>query len=407
MPFPVILPPHALLPIIASSLLAVTGLSVAQTSEAAARNAEKVSALEARMPLGPRSARDVGLRAMWRYGVDLAQIRSLFMSGDAAFLVNTNNEVTMINMETGRRRWKSFGGGGSDLIVDIVLVKEAEKVVVVRSNSILTLSSRTGLPTLLGTTQSSVQPLEWISDTKGSMYGRAYIYGGLAGEVVWQDWSLGFPTNVHRIGRKVQAQPAVFGSSVVASSRTGELVAMAADDGLLHWQKYLLGPMAGSPASGTMNESATGDASTVTRILYVASRDQHLRAYNLADGKLRWSKLFEQPLASGPVLVDRRVIQQVPGTGLVCMEGLPPDAPEGKVVWTSSDVRGRVIGSTGDLLLTWDDDTTTLQTVSKATGSVDASSAASNVTHMLMQDDSLLLLGGQGELVCYQPTLSD
>ncbi len=392
----------------ASLMLGASGLATAQTPDAAARNAARVEALEARMPLGPKSAKDVGLRAMWRYTVNPASIQSLFISGSAAFLVNTNNEVAMIDLETGRRKWKAFGGGGSDLIVDIVLAEEDERVLVVRSNSILTLVSKTGLPVFLETTRSSVQPLEWLSDTGGAMYGSSYIYGGLAGELVWQDWRLGFPTNAHRIGRKVQTTPLIYRSSVIASSSTGKLVAMAADDGFLHWQGQLLGPMAGSPTAGDMPEQRSKSGDTfVSPIVYVASEDQHIRAYNLLNGKLRWSRLFEQPLTSGPVLAGRRVLQQVPGTGLVCMEGLPPDSPAGKVVWTAPKVTGTVIGATGDLLLVWDEASSTLQTISLATGSTDANTTANNVCHMAVQDNTILLLGGQGELVCYRPTLGN
>jgi outer membrane protein assembly factor BamB len=406
MPVSARIPSQSLPTVVAAALLTMSGVAVAQQPDAAARNAARVSVLEARMPLGPKSAKGVGLQAMWRYSVNPASTRALFMSEGAAFLINSNNEVIMLDLETGRRKWTAFGGGGSDLIVDVVHVKEDNKVLVVRSNSILTLSSTTGLPIPLSTTRSSVQPLEWLSDTRGAISGTYYIYGGLAGEVVWQDWRLGFPTNAHRIGRKVQAAPALFEGKTIASSRTGELAAMAADDGLLLWQKMLLGPMAGNPVSADMSDTDTESGlAIVTSILFVASEDQYLRAYNLANGKLRWARLFDQPLKNGPVLAGQRILQQVPGTGLVCMEGLPADSPEGKVVWKAPTVLGQVIGSTDDLLLVWDEGNSTLQTVSEATGSIDATSTASNVSRMAIQDNTLLLLGGQNELVCYRPTL--
>ncbi|HCA39394.1 MAG TPA: hypothetical protein DEO92_06925, partial [Phycisphaerales bacterium] len=156
------------------------------------------------------------------------------------------------------------------------------------------------------------------------VYNDSYIYGGLAGEVVWQGWTMGFSLRAHRIGRRVASQPIVTGHVVLASSQSGELVALDAETGTLLWQRRLLDTISGVPAT----------SSTMT---FVASRDQHLRAFDTANGKLKWARLFDSPLLSGPVLKGNAVYQQVPGTGLIRFEATPRNAPSGIEVWTAAD----------------------------------------------------------------------
>lgn len=360
--------------------------------DAVTRNAARVRALEQAMPVGPRSASSLSLRVAWRQPVDVQSITGVFISNGAVFLVDVDNEVIMFDLESGQRRWVGFGAGGNDIIIDILHIPAEEKVLVVRTHSILSLSANTGIPVVHGATTSSMQPLQWLAATPGVLYGGSYIYGGLAGELVWQGWDMGFSTRAHRIGRRVAAAPVLAGRVVLAASRAGALVALDANTGTLLWQQMLLDSISGVPA--TSNSMAL-----------VASRDQHLRAFDAGSGKLKWARLFDQPLTSGPVLHGHAVYQQVPGTGLVRFEAAPQNAPIGIEVWTSPEVKGDVIGTTGDLLVVWTPDAKRLQTVSSSTGSVDATVDTNGVSLIRVQDNTLLLLGGDGELECLRPAL--
>ena len=363
------------------------GPGVDSQLDPAARNEARVEALERQMPIGPRTAKALGMRVQWRKPVDIDSIRALYTSNGAVFLINTNNEVTMLDLKDGRHKWVSFGGSASDLIIDVVYVPEQNKVLVIRTSSILTLAGGTGLPMLNKATQSSVQPLDWLAATPGIMFRDTYIYGGLAGEIAWQAWDLGFSSRAHRIGRRIVEPPVLAGGIVVASSRDGALAALDASNGMLLWSKKLLDQISGEPA-------------TSNRLVIVASHDQHLRAMNATDGRVRWSRLFEQPLQAGPTLIGDAVYQQVPKTGLVKLEALPPSAPEGVITWTAENVSGDVIAIAGELLLTFDPIKNELQTVSARTGSVDATGRINNLSLMNAENDSLLLLGGSGELEC-------
>ncbi len=363
----------------------------ATTDDPAARNEAHVKQLERAMPLGPRSAQSLRLRVKWRQPVDASATIGTHISGGALFLINTSKEVTMFDLATGRQKWTSFGGGGSDLIMDVVYLPDSDQVYVVRSDSILTLSAATGLPESNTASQSSVQPLDWLAATPGVAYGDKYIYGGLSGEVVWQAWQIGVFAQAHRIGRRIAASPVIAGDLVIACARDGNLAALDADTGSLRWQLKMLGGSAGEPA-------------TSDRLIAVASTDQHLRMINASDGRVRWSRMFDSPLQTGPTMLDNSLYQHVPGTGLVKMQTLPHNAPEGVEVWTAEDVGGSVIGMTDGLLMAWDPASTTLQTVSARTGSVDATVALNRVTHFASDGDTIILIAGDSELECLMTT---
>ncbi len=366
-------------------------MSIANTSDARTQNAARVKELEQRLPIGPATAQSLGLRIAWRLRTDAASVTGMFASNGGVFLVDSLNEVTMFDIVDGAQRWRAFGGGGSDLIIDVVHLPEDELVLVVRTNSILTLSSRTGLPVLNQATQSSVQPLEWLAQTPGIVYGEAYIYGGLGGEVVWQGWRLGFSTHAHRLGRRFKSPPIVAEGTVLASSQDGTLAAFHAGDSSLKWKTKLLDSMAGVPATG-------GDTA------FIAGGDQHLRAMALTDGKVKWARLFDAPLQRGPKLIGDTVYQQVPGAGLVAMQAAPANAPEGVIDWTASGVHGDVLGLYGDLLLVWDEHAGTLRTMSPSTGTTDTQAALSSIAFLRTAGDHLIVLG-KNELECLESAL--
>ena len=390
------MPIHSIARLALASAIALTGplaSSLAASTaddDAITRNAARVKQLELQMPLGPRSASSLGLRVAWRHPINIDSVINLFVSNGAVFVVDRDNEVTMFNQDMGLKQWVGFGAGGNDIIIDVVHVPSAEKVLVVRTNSILTISANTGIPMVHGATQSSVQPLEWLAATPGTLHGEAYIYGGLAGEVVWQGWGMGFSTRAHRIGRSVDSQPIVAGPAVIAASRSGNLAALNVNTGSLLWEKTLFDGISGVP-------------SATRAMVVVASRDQHLRMFNINDGSLKWSKLFKVPLTSGPMLLNSAVYQQVSGLGLVKMMAAPQNSPGGVEEWTAADVHGDVIGTSGDLLLAWAPSTKQLQTVSANTGSVDASVSARSIEQLVSKDGIVLLLGGDGELECLRP----
>ncbi|MDP6600893.1 MAG: PQQ-binding-like beta-propeller repeat protein, partial [Phycisphaerales bacterium] len=282
-------------------ILTVGGRSGMADEEAVTRNAARVQQLEQAMPVGPRSAKKLGLRVAWRHTIAANRITEVFISNGAAFLVDSDNEITMLNLKSGQQRWVGFGGARNDVILDIQYLPSDSKVLVVRTHSILTLESNTGIPVAHGAMQSSSQPLEWLAATPGIVHGNTYISGGLAGEVVWQGWNMGFSLRAHRIGRRIASPPVLAGRAVLTCSRSGALAALDADTGTLLWQQQLLDSISGVPA-------------TSKSLAVVASRDQHLRAFDTAAGKLKWARLFEQPLISGPVLMNNAVYQHVPGT---------------------------------------------------------------------------------------------
>ena len=362
----------------------------------AAQNAEQSTPMDARlqkldesMPLGPRSARSLGLRVDWREPIDSKDCRGVFVSGGMVFVISSNNEITCYDTSNGQLLWRGFGGNPTDSIIDVRRVNQNNHVLIVRASSILTLSALTGIPVMNDASQSSVQSFEWLASTPGVVVEDKYVYGGLGGEVVWQNWKIGFPAEANRIGRKIVSGPVAHSNVLVAGARDGTIAAFNSRNGIGLWQKKLLGSPVGLPSTGGGK-------------VFVASDDQHLRALDIHEGNLEWSYLFKRSLKHGPALVGNSVYQAVPDEGLYRLEASPKNPIDGVVLWTAPEVVGQVVGHSGELLLVWDQESKTFTTVSKATGSVDTKVQSHGVDHAAM-DGSTIVLIGNGELECVVP----
>jgi len=356
---------------------------------------QRIDQLEATMPIGPRSARSLGMRVAWRLPIDAGDCRGVFISENVAFIVTSNNEIAAYELGTGQLRWRGFGGNPTDEIIDIVSIPHKERVLVIRTNAILTLSSLTGIPIMNSASQSSVQRFDWLASTPGALAGDKYIYGGLGGEVVWQNWNVGFPAHAHRIGRMVLFGPIDVPNYrgapgiTVAGARDGTIAAFNSHTSGGLWRTRLLGSPVGLPV-------AYGG------YVYIASADQHLRSLDIGDGSVVWSHLFDRPLREGPTIVGNHVYQPVPGEGLVKLEARPDNPLDGIITWTADGVEGRVMGTVGDLLLIWDEHTGTLSTMSDATGAKDASVTARELRHAAFDGTTIVLVGGN-DLECLVP----
>ena len=83
-------------------------------------------------------------------------------------------------------------------------------------------------------------------------------------------------------------------------------------------------------------------------MLFVASVDQSLYAFDAADCSLAWRRRTEAALRERPVYHDGKLYCSIPGTGLTCFE-----AETGRETWSARDVRGHVIGLRAGRLVVW------------------------------------------------------
>ena len=145
---------------------------------------------------------------------------------------------------------------------------------------------------------------------------------------------------------------------VVTVGYDGRMMSLVARSVSQVWSKKALAPIVATPAAGN-------------GAVYIASVDQHLRAYELGERRAPiWEKLTESPLRDAPVLIGDRVYQQVPSKGLMCLEALPIDSPGGVVIWRAEEATGNVITQIRGELLTWDDEAKRLDRVDARLGAV-------------------------------------
>jgi hypothetical protein len=103
--------------------------------------------------------------------------------------------------------------------------------------------------------------------------------------------------------------------------------------------------------------------------VYIAGRDQYLRAFDLSSGRGLWKVLNESPMSESPTLIGDRVYQQIPGQGLVCFNAMPIDSPGGEKFW-AADIEGNVISQNRNELFVWDARARRLTIVDAARGSL-------------------------------------
>jgi hypothetical protein len=353
--------------------------------------------LERRMTLGPVAARSLGWRPTWTTSfLPDSGIQNIWATAAGLLVLDGRNELSLLNTDTGLRRWRAFVADPGDRVLDIHISKQANLVLVLRSDAVVTVNLDTGFPEgALNGAVPPVQRLEWLARTGGVLFGPDLIYGGLGGEVVWHSWGRGFSSRAHRVGRRIGIAPVVDGQAIVASSLSGQLVALNATSGTLLWSRTLLDGLGGEPV---FNDNA----------IYVSGLDQHLRCLDVTTGRPLWTALTQAPLRSGAKLIGDTVYQQVPGVGLTAWKAQPKNAPDGVLRWTAPDVHGDVIAYKRGKLLTWHGDSGVLATVSPMTGAIDTRVELPRGTRVqasaqASSDDRIFVLGESGQLESLVP----
>jgi len=286
--------------------------------------------------IGPSAAAKLGFRIDWQYGVGRRPLRRFAVQHDSVFILDERNYLTRLRREEGDRLWEiPVGGGPMEDIQGITFVSAAEKVYLTSGGELLVLDAVNG-------SQVAKQKLGRIAATEPIVVGQFFIYGSRRGQVVWHSYTMGSEWRGYQVSHSIQIPPVYHDGHIVAVGNDGRVMCLRADSATQVWSKKALAPVVAAPKVGN-------DA------VYVASRDQHLRAYELTRARSPlWEYLTESPLTESPVLIDDRVYQQVPTEGLVCLEALPLDSPGGVVIWRAEEATGSVLTQLRDTLITWD-----------------------------------------------------
>lgn len=168
----------------------------------------------------------------------------------------------------------------------------------------------------------------------------------------------------------------LFGTDAVTGSASGEVMGtyMPADiklwghdmPGTFEQDLVAMGPIVGGVTTtgrvvcvNTQTQRQTGQndifkgpgaaLASSEDMMFVASLDQTLYAFRAEDTRLAWKHLTPSPITEPPVYHEGVVYCSLADTGLTAF-----DADTGKVLWTSEDQFGRVIGLRNGRLMVFD-----------------------------------------------------
>ncbi len=300
---------------------------------AESRTSAALEEVERQYLIGPTAAREMGFRIDWQYTGGSRAAKIFEVDQDSLFLLDARNVLTRIDREKGTRIW---GLPVAEQVLDIQgvnYVPDTERVYLPAGGSVLVLDAANG-------SQVGRQTMGRIANTPAVRFGQFLIYGSRSGQVIWHSFPIGYQWNGYQISHSIKVPLQLVGDLIVVAGADGRLCVLHAPDATMRWSKRLIAPTASAPV-------------VAGGVVYAASLDQHLWAYDLSTGHNLWRYLSDHPITDSPTVIGEMLYQQIPQEGLFAFEANPQNAPGGKVVWRAQNVRGNVIGSRNGRLFVW------------------------------------------------------
>jgi outer membrane protein assembly factor BamB len=242
--------------------------------------------------------------------------------------------------------------------------------------------------------QVTKHQLREAAETSAAVYGPELIYGSRSGQLVWHTYSVGQSARAYQISSRITVPPQVHQNSVVVVGDGGQVAVLNAASATMNWSAKLLDGIVAPPAVGN-------------NIVYIASLDQHLWAYDLRNGRRLWRYLTESPLREPPFLLDKQLYQTIPTEGMVCFDAVVKDSPGGKAIWKNPSVTtGHGIGEHKGILWVWDPQTTHMTLLSAARGHSTGATDLPRVKHLELtapSDGELYAASNDGQIIRLDP----
>lgn len=327
---------------------------------------DTLSDFDERFGIGPLRAQKLNYHIDWRVDTGAPESKLVAAQNDSVYVLDSTNYLSRYRASDGARIWNAPVASAVEQILAVTDVPETERVYVMTSGALLEVDRNSG-------GQVGRQNFEKIPNTAPALVGQFLVYGARNGQVVWHSYPVEFQWRATQVAQSIEVKPTYADGYIAVVGNGGQLMTLDADAARMVWRTDLLDKAVSSPAVGG-------------GILYVSSLDQHLRAYDVRNGRLLWKVLTVSQLNTSPTLLDSFVYQQVPGEGLVCFDALPIDSPGGKEIWTAKDVTGSIITRASRNLITWDPESRTMQILDATYGSLVDSFTMSNVRNLFATD---------------------
>jgi len=371
----------------ALSLLTVATFSSANSTPPTAEELDQM------FLAGPTAISSIGMRTVWQSKVTLQSNESakdLYVAGgDSFFVEDSGCHMSRVLISDGRSLWKNACGRATDKVrgVNRVVNGKLDEVLITLDHAIIGLDAATGA--LAHGNKLTRFPL-----TSGVVYGKHLIFGSKGGQVVWQQYVIGYFWMANELGGIIDQPPILIqsddGASIAAASSSGQVALLDADTTRQIWRKTL-----GGAIKGTLGVGANA--------IYAACEDRSISALEVSNGNLRWRYQTTQPLSSDVFCDGELVYLQVNGEGLLALQAKPlaDDATfsrDGVMKWKCM-VAGKPLCKVGSRILLWDLASHTLTTVETSNGIVVAAITLPKVAQVAVSgpfDPDMFLMNTNG-----------
>lgn len=274
--------------------------------------------------------RTVGYRWDWTSRPPLTkrgQIAFADAYPDVVVVQDTNAMVSVIEANTGKVRWnKQVGNTATRFLGN---TRKDDHVVITNETELFEIDLANG-----NTVDRT--SLNTIVSTAPALFGDIAVLGTPAGRLMGFDTRNNLRVWEYQFEGSFETQPlALSDNQVAAISTKGQWRALRVDD-------------ASTISTGQISGDSSDHLVSDGYFLYIASVDQSVYAYDLADGARMWRARSSAPVTVQPVLIGEHLYYTTRDDGLTCVIG-----ETGEKVWSNPDIGGWVVTTLGNDLMVW------------------------------------------------------
>lgn len=180
------------------------------------------------------------------------------------------------------------------------------------------------------------QRFEQLVDTGPVVFNNLAIFGCPNGQIMGHVLTHGVRVWANAAVGSIQVDPIIIGQNAGAITSTGEVIFVSALDGRLVGKNKIY-------------DGISADLATDGTLLFAASLDQSLYAFEPSGALLVWRHRTPYPLTEAPTAYGHGVFCSIGPEGFRAL-----DAGTGEVLWTTEGVSGEVVAVRDGNLIVWD-----------------------------------------------------
>lgn len=318
------------------------------------------------------AAGEMKLRSSWQQRIPAmgsGGIKKILTAGGDIVVIDQRNAMTVIEAKSGKELWHEAPVPPREVIfgIDRFYLDDEDLLLVTTDTDLYVVGADTGL-------QITRQNLAQIPCTEVLKVGDDIIYGTARGRLVWHNITVGYELKANGLGSGIAGPPVQIGNRAGATSLEGKIGIFDANTARRIWTRQL---NAGFKLGPAMTQSA----------IYGADQGQRVTCFDIDSGQVMWKYFSDTPLTAKPQVFDDRVIQQAGEGGTLCLEAMPKNSPQGKLIWHNKNLFGDIVTVLSDDLVLWDADNHVLSRIDSGNGSIKKSMTLPNVDRVQVARD--------------------